>query len=265
MTFEFNPKRHRLNGMGRGVVAAALLVIAPGLTAADKAAPAYVAAAVASPDRPKADTDRDALRHPAELVAFAGIKPGQSVGDLMPGGGYFTRIFSRVVGPKGHVFAFVPAEFLGFRATAADKVKAIAALPAYANVTVVTVPFAATAAPEPLDLIWTSDNYHDVYGGEGSPEAAAMLDLAVFKALKPGGVFIVIDHSAPGADGTVPKTLHRINPETVKQQVEATGFKLEAESKVLEDPADPHTIPVFDGSIRGKTDQFVFKFRKPRH
>jgi predicted methyltransferase len=245
--------------------ASALLAIASALSAKDMAPPAYVTAAVASPDRPKADTDRDGLRHPAELIAFAGIKPGQSVGDLMPGGGYFTRIFSGVVGPKGHVFAFVPAEFVGFRATAADKVKAIAALPAYANVAVVTVPFAETAAPEPLDLIWTSDNYHDVYGGEGSPEAAAKLDQAVLKALKPGGVFIVVDHSAPGADGSVAKTLHRINPETVKQQVEAAGFKLEAESQILADPADPHTIPVFDGAIRGKTDQFVFKFRKPRH
>jgi predicted methyltransferase len=244
--------------------AAALFSIAPALSAKDMAPPAYVAAAVASPDRPKADTERDPLRHPAELIAFAGIKPGQSVGDFMPGGGYFTRIFSSVVGPKGHVYAFVSTELIALRATAADRVKAIAALPAYANVTVVTVPFAETAAPKPLDLVWTSDNYHDVYGGEGSPDAAAKLDQAVFKALKPGGVFIVIDHAAPGADGSVAKTLHRINPETVKEQVEAAGFKLEAESKILEDPADPHTIPVFDGAIRGKTDQFVFKFRKPR-
>ena len=244
--------------------AAALVAAVPALSAAEKAPPAYVAAAVASPDRPKADVERDALRKPAELIAFAGIRRGQDVGDLMPGGGYFTRIFSGVVGPKGRVYAIVPSEQLARRATAADAVKAIAAEPAYSNVSVVVAPPAEIAAPRPLDVVWTSDNYHDVYGFNG-PEAAAAMNAAVFKALKPGGEFIVIDHaSAPGAGGTVAKTLHRIDPETIKAQVLAAGFVLEAESPLLRNPADPHDVAIFDKSIRGSTDQVVFKFRKPK-
>jgi predicted methyltransferase len=112
-------------------------------------------------------------------------------------------------------------------------------------------------------MAWTSDNYHDIYGFFGADHAAAA-DAAIFSALKPGGVFIVIDHAAlPGASATAPTTLHRIDPATVKAQVEAAGFKLEAESPILANPADPHTQKVFDPAIRGRTDQFVFKFRKP--
>jgi predicted methyltransferase len=248
----------------RLAAAAALVAAVPALIAAEKAPPAYVAAAVASPDRPKADVDRDALRKPAEVIAFAGIRPGQNVGDLMPGGGYFTRIFSGVVGPKGHVYALVPSELLARKPTAADAVKAIAAEPAHANVSVAVVATADTAAPALLDVVWTSQNYHDVYGFYGADEAAKM-DAAVFKALKPGGEFIVIDHvSAPGAGGSVAKTLHRIEPETVKAQVLAAGFVLEAESPLLRNPSDPHDVAVFDKSIRGSTDQFIFKFRKPK-
>lgn len=248
-----------------GLVAAAALVAAvPALSAAETAPPSYVAAAAASPDRPKADVERDALRKPAELIAFAGVRPGQTVGDLMPGGGYFTRIFSGVVGPKGRVYAIVPSEYLARRPQLADGVKAIAAEPAYANVTVLVPPLAQTGAPKPLDVVWTSDNYHDVYGFNGADAVAAM-DAAVFKALKPGGEFIVIDHaSAPGAGGSVATTLHRIDPETVKAQVLAAGFVLEAQSPILHNAADPHDVRIFDPSIRGRTDQFVLKFRKPR-
>lgn len=241
-----------------------LFYVASPLSAHALRTPAYVMAAVSSPDRPKADVDRDALRHPAELLSFAGVKPGQRLADFMPGSGYFTRIFSGLVGPKGHVYAIVPTEVIAVHPTAADKPKAIAASPAYANVTVLTVALAETHAPEPLDLVWTSDNYHDVYGSYSGPEGAARLDRAVFKALKPGGIFIVVDHAAPGADGAVTKTLHRINPQTVMEQVEAAGFKFEGESRILSNPADPHSIPVFDPKIRGRTDQFVFKFQKPR-
>jgi predicted methyltransferase len=227
------------------------------------AAPDPVAAAVASPDRPAADVARDALRRPSDLVRFAGVKPGDRVADIMPGQGYFTRIFARVVGPNGHVFEIVPAELAQVFPPAAAAAKALAAEPAYANVTALVEPTASIAAPEPLDVAWTSDNYHDLYGFFGPQEAAA-LDAAVFKSLKPGGVFVVIDHvAAPGTSATSAKTLHRIDPETVKAQALAAGFTLDAQSDVLRNPSDTHDLVVFSPKIRGRTDQFAFRFIKP--
>jgi len=225
--------------------------------------PSYVAQAVAAEDRPAADVARDGLRHPAELVAFAGLRPGDTIADFMPGGGYFTRIFANVVGPKGHVFAIIPAEIAKRLPQQVAGIEALAAQPAFANVTPVVQPTAQAGSGQVLDVAWTSDNYHDMYGFFGAAQAAAA-DASIFKALKPGGVFIVIDHVAPaGTSATFPTTLHRIDPQTVKSQVEAAGFKLEAQSEILKNPADLHKVAVFDPSIRGKTDQFVFKFRKP--
>ncbi len=227
------------------------------------APPPAILAAVAADDRPAADEARDALRHPAELIAFAGIKAGDQVADVMPGGGYFTRIFSNVVGPSGHVYAIIPAELAHLVPKNVVAIKAIAAQKAFANVTLLVVPTASIAAPRALDFAWTSNNYHDVYGFFGAAQAAAM-DAAIFKALKPGGAFIVIDHVAkPGTDSTSPTKLHRIDPQTVKAQILAAGFKLEAESPVLANPNDSHDQPVFAPAIRGRTDQFVFRFRKP--
>jgi predicted methyltransferase len=241
--------------------AAAWLALSSPLLA--QAPAAYVAAAVASADRPVADTDRDAARHPAELIAFAGLKPGDRVADIMPGGGYFTRIFSKVVGPRGQVFAVVPTELAQVAPKVLEGVKAMAAEGPYANVTVLVQPTAAIAPPAPLDLAWTSDNYHDLYGFLGADHAAA-LDAAVFKALKPGGIFIVVDHAAkPGTSDVSAETLHRIDPETVRAQALAAGFVLDAQSDILRNPADTHEDKVFAPAIRGHTDQFVFRFRKP--
>jgi predicted methyltransferase len=242
------------------VLAAAVALFGPPAAWAQSAA---VAAAVSAPDRPKADTDRDALRHPAALIEFAGIKPGDTVADIMPGKGYFTRIFSNLVGPSGHVYAIVPAELAQMAPKIPDAAKALAADPAYKNVSVLIVPTAKIAAPVKLDVAWTSDNYHDVYGFFGADQAAK-LDAAVFSALKPGGVFIVVDHvAAAGTSDSAPKTLHRIDPATVKAQVLAAGFRFDGASSVLSNPADTHADKVFAPSIRGKTDQFVFKFSKP--
>lgn len=247
-----------LRSLQRAVFVTALLVHTP-----LHAQPDSIAAAIAAPDRPKADTDRDAQRHPAALIAFAGIKPGDHIADLMPGRGYFTRIFSNLVGTSGHVYAIVPAELAQVAPKIPEAMKALAADPAFANVTSLVMPTAQITAPEKLDLAWTSQNYHDLYGFFGAAQAA-QFDAAVFKALKPGGAFIVIDHVAPaGTSETSPKTLHRIDPETVKAQVLAAGFVLEAQSDLLRNPADPHTAKVFAPEIRGHTDQFVFRFRKP--
>ncbi len=225
--------------------------------------PSSIQAAIAAPDRPAADTARDAARHPAALLALAGIKPGDSVADFMPGTGYYTRIFSHAVGPQGRVYAITPSELAGVMPKLPATIEALAKQPGYANVTAVVQPTAHTAQGETLDLVWTDDNYHDMYGFFGAKSASAA-DASIFAALKPGGVFMVIDHvGLPGSSDTAPTTLHRIDPATVKAQVLAAGFVLEADSDILRNTADAHTEKVFAPSIKGHTDQFVFKFRKP--
>jgi predicted methyltransferase len=242
---------------------AAVCVLAGPVCADSGGVNAQIAAAVASPDRPASDSSRDALRKPADMLAFSGIKPGDVVADLIPGQGYFTRLFSKLAGPRGKVFAVVPAEFLSKRPTGADSVKAIAAQPAFANVIVVATPAASLAVPQAVDVAWTSQNYHDLYGFYGADQAAAF-DRAVFAMLRPGGTFIVVDHSGlAGSSATAPTTLHRIDEATVKAQVLAAGFVLTGTSDVLRNPADPRTAAVFTPEIRGHTDQFMLKFRKP--
>ena len=225
------------------------------------AVPKYITAAVADTARPDADRQADADRKPAESLAFAGVKPGQKVVDLIPGGGYFTRLFRAVVGPKGHVFAVAPPKRQDRDFAAAAQ--AIAADPHYNNVSVQVAPFTEFSTPEPVDLVWTSRNYHDLHNVPNFDVGA--FDQAVFKALKPGGVFIVLDHAAEkGSAFRDTSTLHRVDAEAVKKEVEAAGFKLEGESDVLHNPGDAHTDKVFDAGIKGKTDQFILKFRKPK-
>ena len=239
----------------------AVSMVAMGLSMAAVAAgpsPA-IKAAVADAGRPEADTSRDADRKPAEVVAFAGLKPGDRIADLLPGGGYFTRIFAKTVGPKGKVYAVVPAAAAA-RPGGLDRIKAATA--GYPNVAIVATEMASVALPEKLDMAWTSENYHDLHNGPTADIAG--FNRAIFAALKPGGVFYIEDHSAPGTGIAATSTLHRIDPAAVKQEVEAAGFKLESESKLLANPADAHTLGVTDPSLRGHTDKFVMKFRKPK-
>jgi predicted methyltransferase len=247
------------------VLAAATLALA---TPAAQAAPSSpVAAALADPGRPATDTARDAARKPAEVIAFAGIKSGQRVIDFIPGGGYFTRIFSGVVGPKGHVYAMVPGAAESLEAPATATITTFAA--SHPNVSVViTKGIDFTPPGGPADVFWTAQNYHDLYNplSKGAAPITSMMPInkAVFAALKPGGTYFIIDHVAPAGSGIADtSTLHRIDPARVRSDVEAAGFKFVGESNVLRNPADPHTKIVFDPSIRGHTDQFVFKFRKP--
>ena len=239
-----------------------LALAAPPVAAKQAPAPDYTAA-LADPARPAADRDRDAARQPAELLAFAGIKPGQKVGDFVMGGGYLTRILAGAVGPEGKVYAFQPAEFIAFKKQYGDDQAAIDT--AYANVDAVAGPFAAPAFPEPLDAIVTVQNFHDLYLKPFPEGTGAKASAALFAALKPGGTLVVVDHSAAAGSGTtLSDGLHRIDKAAVVAALTAAGFKLDAESNLYKRADDPLTANVFDPSIRGKTDQFTLRFRKPK-
>ena len=219
-------------------------------------------AAVADKGRPEADSKRDADRKPAEMLEFAGVKSGSKVADFIPGGGYFTRIFAKAVGPKGKVFAVTnppPAN-----APTPPAIFGIAADPQYGNITVVQTGITSFALPEQVDVFWTSQNYHDLFARARNVDIAKV-DKLIFDAIKPGGVFIVLDHAAAAGTPLDPDDkLHRIDPAIVRKQLESSGFKFESESAALRNPNDDHTKGVFDPSIRGHTDQFIYKFSKPK-
>ncbi len=242
------------------LAAAATAMLSAGAGAAP--VPATVKAALNDAARPADDVKRDADRKPAAMLAFAGIKPGARVMDLIPGGGYFTRIFAKAVGPNGYVYAFQPTELDHFFKDKEPPIVVVAA--AYPNVSVIHAPVNTLAAPESLDVVWNSQNYHDLKNDFFKPADSALVNKAVYDALKPGGLYIVLDHSAPEGSGVRDTdTLHRIDEAVVKKEVEAAGFKLAGESNVLRNPKDQRTVKVFDPSIRGHTDQFILKFRKP--
>lgn len=226
---------------------------------------AALARALADPARPAEEIALDPVRKPAELLAFAGLKPGDRVADFMSGNGYFTRLFSGVVGPAGRVYAFLPAqqlancspgETLGTKALEHDA--------RYPNVQLLIDAADRFTAPEPLDVVWMSLGYHDLHDSFMQPLDIAALNSAVYRALKPGGVYLIVDHiAAPGSGLRDTETLHRIDPESLRAEVTAAGFVLEAQSAVLRNAADSHTLKVFDPAIRHRTDQMVFRFRKP--
>ena len=247
-----------------------LRALLPALTAFASLAAAAATAnfhtvAIAHPNRPAADVARDANRKPAETLEFAGLKPGDQVAELLPGGGYFTRIMSKAVGSGGHIYALVPGPSPDDPPGTPDfaaRVKAIAADPSYANVSVVAEPFGQLKTPVPVDLVWTSQNYHDLHNFPGLD--LGVFNQMVFESLKPGGIYLILDHAtAPGEGASQTSTLHRIDPETVKREVLAAGFVFVGESNLLRQPGDPHTAKVFDPAIRGRTDQFILKFKKP--
>ena len=246
--------------MKLALVPLALLLALP---AAAQTPAQAVQKALADPSRPAADMARDAARKPAAILAFAGIKPGMKVADFIMGGGYWTRILSGAVGPKGRVYAYQPAEFIQFRAAyGTEQDEAVAGR---ANVVASRDSLVAPAFAEPLDAIMTSQNWHDFHLKVVPPGSAAAIARHLYAKLKPGGVLLVIDHAAvAGAPLTVADTLHRIDPARARAEIEAAGFRFDGESALLRQPGDPKTQLVFDPAIRGKTDQFVYRFRKPR-
>lgn len=223
---------------------------------------ANIQAAVADSRRPAEDVARDAARHAAETLAFAGIEPGERVGEIFPGGGYFTRLFAVAVGDEGRVYPTIRPD--GIAGEYETPILAVASQ--YPNATVVRTPYDALAYPEPLDVIFTAQNYHDMALTAYGLGDRAQMNATAFAALKPGGVYIVIDHSA--VDGSpiqtdAENTNHRIDQAAVRREIEAAGFVFDGESDVLRNSADTRTTSVFDPSIRGSTDQFMMRFRKP--
>ncbi|WP_305096528.1 class I SAM-dependent methyltransferase [Croceibacterium aestuarii] len=221
-----------------------------------------IAAIVADPARPESDRQLDASRHPADLLALLDLKPGQTVADIWPGD-YWDRLFADAVGPTGTVYAAHLAD-----ADEAEKHTTPPAgsmpIPEHPNVVVAVTRANSFSLPAKADVIWFRQNYHDLYDKFMGPADVPAFNKAVYNALKPGGRFVIIDHSAArGSKLEATEKLHRIDEDVVKADMAAAGFKLVAESDALRNPEDPRTQIVFAPAIRGKTDQFVLVFERP--
>jgi predicted methyltransferase len=195
-----------------------------------------------------------------EVIAFIGLKKGDKVADIVAG--RLTASLAQAVGPSGTVYAVETAEVVKSHPEALDHMKALAGQ--FPNIIVSSDPI-NTPLPSGLDAVFIRQNYHDLYDKFMGPADVPAFNKAVFAALKPGGVFVVLDHAAAAGSGiSATETQHRIDPARVKADVLAAGFKLDAESSVLANPADGHTTTVFDPAVRGHTDQFLFRFKKPK-
>ena len=260
-------------------------------TSIGDAIPNYISAAVADPGRPHADRQRDADRKPADVIAFAGLKPGDAVADFMPGRGYFTKIFCKVVGDAGHVYAIaMPSNRPAAANAPTDEPAAESVGGSCTNVTASVLrsrnypapelhsdsddpgwvyeywasrlPAESFVAPEPLDMIWTAENYHDLHNKSSGSPNMLLVGTALLAALKPGGTLMIEDHAASAGSGARDTAaLHRIEPEQVKKEMLLAGFEFVGESKLLLHAEDPHTAKAHE--MHDKTDRFVFKFRKP--
>ncbi|MBV9528691.1 methyltransferase [Sphingomonas sp.] len=220
-----------------------------------------IARAVGDSARPADQRKVDGLRKPADTLAFSGVRPGMTVGEFYPGGGYFTRMLSDVVGSAGHVYAVENQGWKGAVKANADMLGE----GRWKNVSVDTRPFGTVDFPKPLDLAWVTQNYHDLKIAQYGKVDTLAFDRAVFKALKPGGTFFILDHQGlPGLTDEQIAKVHRIDKAVVIREVTAAGFKLVAEGRFLHRPADDHRKSIFDKSIQGHTDQYALRFVKPR-
>lgn len=253
----------RYRSLFPALAGAALLLAA----ASPATVPAYLEKAVAAPGRPADATMLDAGRKPAEVLAFLGLKPGMAAADVMTGSGYWAEIMANAVGPRGKVTAFEPAQFYNDP----DEQKVWKALTGRrSDIDFQRYPFEAfSAGGRRFDVVMISLNYHDLYWESakyGIPRTDPQAFLAqLYAAVKPGGVVGVIDHAGPAGDTrAIVEKLHRIDPAVVKTDFAAAGFRLEAESPLLANQGDDHTKLVFDSAVRGRTDRFLYRFRKPK-
>jgi len=247
---------------------AALLLIATPLAASAAAKPsANIAAAVASPDRLPDNVKLDESRKPAEVLKFLGLRSGMRVADPFGGNFYWAEITGRAVGPHGHVTVWQPQQF--YTQKTYDTYQAVQAKEP--NVWLRMSPMESPDIPAgKYDFMLINMDYHDIYW-ENAKRGIPRMDpgewlKTIYAAMKPGATVGVIDHVANPNDDTraTVEKYHRIDPNVVKADFKRAGFQLVATSDMLRNPADPHDVLVFDPSIRGKTDRFVFKFRKPR-
>lgn len=233
-------------------LALVLAVLLAGTSMAEPSITPNITAAIADPARPELDKFRDERRKPAQALAFAGVREGMKVLELIPGNGYFTRMLSKAVGPGGKVYTFPGGEpRTGMSAALAKDAK-------YGNIQMVTGSAAELTLPEPVDLVWTSQNYHDLR------TQAAAVNKAVFAALKPNGVYLIIDHAAKTGAREESVALHRVDEELVKQEVLAAGFVLEESGDFLRNPKDDRARQIMERDLNRQTDQFVLRFRKPQ-
>jgi predicted methyltransferase len=199
----------------------------------------------------------------AELLRFARVAAGSTVIDVWPGGGDWTRLFSDIAGPTGRVYSFVPAELAHFKSDPVGRMRALAQEPGRENVEVMSADLVALPdSPQP-DVLWLHLFYHDLHTAllQGRGATPAAFNRAVHERLKPGGFYVIIDHVAAAGTGTRhAESLHRIEPAAVRKEVETAGFVLDAESRVLVNKDDPHSMKVFDPSIKGETDRFAYRF-----
>lgn len=203
----------------------------------------------------------------SELIRFARIDEGATVIDVYPGDGDWTRLFSKTVGPNGRVYSFVPAEVAHFKNDPFGKMQTLAAEPGRENVEAVSADLVAmTGVTQPADALWLHLFYHDLHTElmQSRGATAADFNRAVFERLKPGGYYIIVDHvAAVGALTSDAQSLHRIEPASVRKEVEAAGFLLDEESTLLANNDDPHSTKVFDPAVKGETDRFAYRFVKP--
>jgi predicted methyltransferase len=202
----------------------------------------------------------------SELIRFARAAAGSTVIDVWPGSGDWTRLFSDVVGPEGRVYGFVPAELAHFKSDPVGRMRALAQEPGRANVEVTSADLVALPeSPQPADVVWLHLFYHDLHTAllQSRGATPAGFNRAVHERLKPGGFYVIVDHVAAAGTGTShAQSLHRIEPAAVRAEVEAAGFVLDAASTVLANKDDPHSVKVFDASIKGETDRFAYRFVK---
>jgi predicted methyltransferase len=203
----------------------------------------------------------------SELIRFARIDAGSTVIDVFPGDGDWTGLFSDAVGPDGQVYSFVPAEIVHIKHDALDRMQALAKEPGRENVEAVSADLVMLpAATQQVDVVWLHLFYHDLHTAliQARGATAPEFNQAVYERLKPGGSYVIVDHAAVAGAGTSQaQALHRIDPASVREEVQAAGFVLDAESTMLANKEDPHSIKVFDPSIKGETDRFAYRFVKP--